>query len=306
MVLDPFRAAGEDINSVWQHMEWEQPTGFFQVYRLPGEWFPYEQIAIKADDFHIFFDVDEVKSVGFSDVLGAADFDISPPAVVIFARGEGDSPAEIISTGRDAAESLAGLLNVLLGNGYPVLAKAHEAVFRKDNTKTIKYYPARSRVGWKNVTKSEIMEVLKPISPSVLNTLPDNVKLALRWYGKGIREEHPVDKFISLYECTLAVVSRWHFAAHKEAYDVNDPPPRRVFRDWIRDARNAADSAEEDVLFEPFNRIVDKRNRIFKANDLNAEPEAILDVVGCSTQVLKWVLSQFLANYSFGFEEKTE
>ena len=103
------------------------------------------------------------------------------------------------------------LLDVLLGGGYPILTKAYEAVFRKDRIETIKYYPARTRVGMKGVTKAEVSRVLAPLANGILEDLPDHVRLALRWYGKGISEEHPVDKFISLYECSLAIVSRRHY-----------------------------------------------------------------------------------------------
>ena len=63
---------------------------------------------------------------------------INPPLLLIFARGQGDTPADVIATGREPADTLAGVLNVLLGNGYPVLAKAYEAVFRKDKKRDSK------------------------------------------------------------------------------------------------------------------------------------------------------------------------
>ena len=211
MVLDPYRASEKQINSVWESMQWEQPTGFFQAHRLASPWSPYESIDFLANGYHIFFCPDEWTAVGFSAHGGTEDFVIQPPLVLVFARGQGKTPAEIISTGRAAAESLAGLLDVLLGGGYPILTKAYEAVFRKDRIETIKYYPARTRVGMKDVTKAEVSRVLAPLANGILEDLPDHVRLALRWYGKGISEEHPVDKFISLYECSLAIVSRRHY-----------------------------------------------------------------------------------------------
>ena len=179
--------------------------------------------------------------------------------LLVFARGQGETPAEILSTGREAAESLAGLLDVLLGNGFPVLARAYEAVFRKDKIETIKYYPARSRVGMKGLTKADILDVLAPLGNGVLQDLPAHVKLALRWYGKGVSEEHPVDKFISLYECCLAIVSRWHYTQYPDAYEGRDAPPRRMFGDWVRDVFKPSNDLEEKKQFRPFDRIAGKQ-----------------------------------------------
>jgi len=235
MVLDPYRGPDEQTNSVWITMQWEQPTGYFQAFRLPSSWTPYEPIDFLTDEYRIFFYPDTWTAVGFSTVGGTEDFVIQPPMILIFARGQGDTPAEIASSGREAAEGLAGLLDLLLGNGYPILTKVYEAVFRKDRVETIKYYPARSRVGINGLNKSDILNVLKPIGDGVHKDLPAHVKLALRWYGKGVSEEHPVDKFISLYECCLSIISRWHYAHYPEAYEGRDAPPRRMFGDWVRD-----------------------------------------------------------------------
>ena len=45
MVLDPYRASEKQINSVWESMQWEQPTGFFQAHRLASPWSPYESMV---------------------------------------------------------------------------------------------------------------------------------------------------------------------------------------------------------------------------------------------------------------------
>ena len=145
-------------------MEWEQPTGYFLAFRLPNQWTPYDSIDFITDEYHIIFYPDQWTAVGFSSKGGVEDFVIQPPMCLVFARGQGETPAEIISTGRDAAESLAGILDIRLGNGYPVLTKAYEAVSRKDKIETIKYYPARSRVGMKSLAKDDILKVLAPLA----------------------------------------------------------------------------------------------------------------------------------------------
>ena len=163
MVLDPYRTTPNEINDVWESMAWEQPTGFCQAYRLPDEWLPYETIKITTDDYHITFCPDKWNTLGFNTDGEFEDIAINPPMLLIHTRGQGETPADIISNGRESSESLAGLLNLLLGAGYPMLDKTYEAVFRKDKVETIKYFPARPRVSWKNVTKDEITSVLKPI-----------------------------------------------------------------------------------------------------------------------------------------------
>ena len=65
-----------------------------------------------------------------------------------------------------------------------------------------------------------------------------------------------------------------------------------MFGDWVRDAVKPQDDLDEREKFGPFGRIVGKRNRIFKANDLGVDPDEIADVVSCATQVLRWALSE--------------
>lgn len=292
MVLDPYRASDKQINSVWDTLQWEQPTGYFQAFRLPSRWSPYESIDFITDDYHIFFYPHKWTAAAFGAQGGFEEFVVEPPMLLVFARGQGETPAEIISTSREAAESLAGLLSVKLGNGYPVLTLVYEAVFRKDKIETIKYYPARSRIEMKGLTKAEIADVLAPLGNGVLQDLPPQVRLALRWYGKGVSEGHPADKFISLYECCLAIVSRWHYTQHPEAYEGHDAPPRRMFGDWVRDVLKPNNDIEEKERFRPFDQIVDKRNRIFKANDLGVDQGEVTDVTSCATQVVNWALSE--------------
>lgn len=290
MVLDPYRASDEQINAVWETMNWEMPTGYCQFYRLPSKWEPYEEIRLSTEEYHVFLSTEDWHVVSFGETSEMEDFLIEPPSLAVFSRGHGESPSEIISSGRDAAESVSGVISLVLGSGYPVLLKVYEAVFRKDNPETIKYYPARSRVGVKGLLRSDMVDALDPVSQDSGGGLPEHIKLAFRWYGKGISEEHPVDQFIALYECCLAVVTRWHYTQHPQEYETGDAPLRKIFRDWVHDVMEAVDQNEEDEYFEPFNKIVGTRNLIFKANVLAASQEDIEHAVTCAKRVLNWSL----------------
>ena len=291
MVLDPYRASDEQINSVWEATSWEMPTGFCQFFRLPSTWAPYEEIKLITEQYHVFLSAEEGHVVSFGETGKEADFIIEPPSLAVFAIGHGESPSEVISTGRDVAESVSGAISLLLGDGYPVLSKTYEAVFCKDKPEKIKYYPARSRVEMKGLLRSNLIEALESVSNETVSGLPEHIKLAFRWYGKGISEEHPVDKFIALYECCLAVLTRWHYVKHPEEYEGRDSPPRKIFRDWVLDVMELTDQDEEDKYYGPFSEIVGTRNRIFIANVLTATPKDIENAVTCAKRVLYWSLS---------------
>ena len=171
--------------------------------------------------------------------------------------------------------------------------------FAKTKKETAKYYPARTRVRMTGVTKDELVRVLKPVANGVLEHLPANVKVALRWYAKGITEESPVDKFISLYEPALAVVGAWHNKAHPEAYvdeedpeRGRDPPPRRMFGDWVRDELSPPDKTQEALAFRPYHRMVGVRNKVLKGGAIDLNDEDVLCAVECSVQLLNWCLGQ--------------
>jgi len=51
------------------------------------------------------------------------------------------------------------------------------------------------------------------------------------------------------------------------------------------------DKTEEEEKFRPFDRIVGKRNRIFKANDLGVNQDEVEDMIACVIQVLDWELN---------------
>lgn len=292
MVLNPYLVSDDQINSVWKAMGWEVPTGFVLAFHLPAEWSPYEEVKFLTDDYHIFLSPDDWTVVGFGEDGSPSDFHIQSPSLVVFARGHGPTTADVISTGRELAESLAGLCDVLLGGGYPILSKVYEAVFRKDKVETIKYYPARTRVAMKGLTKEDLTNVLEPLNTGILASLPDYIRLALRWYEKGISQESPVDKFIALYECSLVIVSRWHYPLYPEAYDGKEAPPRKMFGDWIRAILKPSDSLDEKNKFRPFDVMVNRRNRILKASDLNIPSEEMEDTISCTTQLLNWALME--------------
>ena len=272
-------------------MKWDMPTGFCQIYQLPSEWEPYEAIGLITEEYHVFLSINKWNVVNFGETGEADEFLIEPPSLAVFARGHGESPAKVIFSARETTESVSGLINLLLGSGYPVLSKAYEAVFRKDKVETIKYFPARTRIKMTGVMRSDLLDALKPVAEGDVSGFPEHLKLAYRWYGKGISEEHPVDKFIALYECSLAVATRWHYTEHPEEYEGRDPPPRKIFGDWVRDVMNPINQDEEGKYFEPFDEIISTRNRIFKANQLFASPQDIENAVACATQLLGWSLS---------------
>ena len=275
MVLDPFRASDAQIDSVWESMAWGVTTGFCQIYRLPSEWEPYEEIRLLTGEYHVYLSTEDWTVANFVASSRPEEFHIEPPTLELFFRGQGESPAKVIVSAREKAEILTGLITLLLGSGYPVLSKAYEAPFRKDKTETIKYSPARTRVRMKGLLQSDLYDALKPVSEGVSGSYPGHLKLALRWYGKGISEEHPVDKFIALYECCLATVTRWHYVEQPQEYEGRDAPPREIFGDWFRDIMKTGDADGEESYFQPFDGIVGTRNRIFKANKLVEDPHDI-------------------------------
>ena len=291
MVLDPFRASDAQIDSVWESMEWGVPTGFCQIYRLPSEWEPYEEIRLPTGEYHVYLSTEDWTVANSVASSRPEEFHIEPPTLGLFVRGQGESPAKVIASAREKAEILTGLITLLLGSGYPVLSKAYEAPFRKDKAETIKYSPALTRVHMKVLLQSDLYDALKPVSEGVSGSYPEHLKLALRWYGKGISEEHPVDKFIALYQCCLATVTRWYYVEHPQEYEGRDAPPRKIFGDWVRNVMKPGDADEEESYFQPFNGIVGTRNRIFKANELVADPHAIENAVICARRVLNWSVS---------------
>jgi hypothetical protein len=292
VMFDPYWGSPEQTNTVWQETNWESPTGFFQAYQLSGMWEPYETFHIKSDWYSVLFHSEPWTAVTFNKSVGTEDFIIDPPSLLIFAGGYGDDPAAKISTGREAADALAGLINLIVGKGYPILIKVYESAFKNDQLGTIKYYPARTEVSTEGMTRDGTADAFKRLAIESPDDIPDRIKLSLRWYSKGMLDDNPVDRFISLYESSIAVIGPWHHETHPEAYIERDPPPRKMFGDWVRDITNPANEAEEKKRFQPFRRMVSTRNNIFKGSKLLVAESDIADATSCSVQLLNWALLQ--------------
>ena len=299
MLMDPYRRPKDEINAVWKKNGWPFPTGFYQAFDLPGQWSPYQEFRLEGSDWQVVFCSEAVPLPQFDSTGTMKVSLIEPPSLLIYAIGKGDAPADCIHTARDSVEALAGLLSVVLGKGNPILNKVQSGAYLKDKPEKTTYFPAGTWVTSTAMTKQYAVEALGKFSRKPLKTIPDHINRALRWYGKGISDENPVVKFISLYQSSLAIVGRWHRETHREAYidecdptKGRNPPVRRMFGDWVRDVTNPKDAAEETERFQHFRRMVGVRNDVLKGGRLTVEEDDVICAVSCSLQLLNWALSE--------------
>lgn len=295
MVMDPYRRPADELNAVWNEKGWPAPTGSFEVFRISGEWHPFEEVKLGSIDWQINFSSKEWQ-MPIIDASGVIrDSKVEPPYVIIHARGEGGPPADRLQTGIDRVEALAGLVNLVLGAGYPVLTSVQRGAFRKTKKDRITYYMGRAGVQFKGLTKERMVTAFRPLGVSDPVQLPDHIKRALRWYGKGMLNENPVDRFISLWESCLAIVAPWHHDEHPEAYvdecdpsKRKDPAVKRMFGDWVRGVLAPGDPQEEKQSSRGFEKMVDTRNKVLKGWRLSVDEQDVQGAARCSVLLLQW------------------
>ena len=305
MITEPFGA--KQVNLVWKEAGWPAEIGWYEAFGLAGAWEPYQRIKISGKGWVIFFDSDPWEVVAFDDEDRLGTTVITPPSVAVFAVGQGEKPGERIRAAAETVEVLSGVINLTLGQGLPVLRRLRRGPYykSKETPDKIKYYDARTELSIEGLTTNKIVAALNAVDGRSLDQIPVNVRLALRWYAKGIAEDNGVDKFIALYESCLAVVAPWHYNMHREAY-VNeddpekgrDPPPRRMFGDWVRDVLSPQTDEEEKQRFQSFHRMVGTRNSILKGGKLWLDEEDINCAISDAVQLLHWGLARLLPTES--------